>query len=148
MKLVLPVALICLALIAGCSDSKNIMLDKDSALVFDAPHWQEIFPGQEDGQKSMVLFLPYSLALENYNVDSVYFKGYHEPLKSTQMGKNGGNDYLVYRAHIMLEENKVAIVPPFEILEDQALVSYNNRDGERRYFIVENIIKGEAIYMP
>jgi len=142
MKFFLSVAVVALALI-GCTGSKETMLNKQPALVFDDPYWIQIVPGQPDGKKSIVLFLPYSMALENYAVDSAYFRGYHVPLKTSEMeGKK------VYRARIMLEQDHVAVVPPYEIEENQALLTYVNREGVRRYFIVENIVQGESIFMP
>lgn len=142
MKILLSFSVFLLVLI-GCSGGKNAMLNKNPALVFDNPYWIEVVPGQQDGQKSMVLFLPYSMALENYAVDSAYFRGYHVPLKKSKMQESE-----VYRAKIMLRDDDTPATPPFDILNNQALVSYTDKEGNRRYFIVDNIVQGESIYMP
>ncbi len=143
MKRLIPITLVFILIVASCTSNKNIGLDTKPLLIIENPYWQKIFPGQEDGDKQMVLILPYDMALENYKVDSVYFKGYHERLKeSTMSGKT------VYRARITLQDNLNLITPPYTIEENEALVSYEDKNGTKRHFRVKNILRKEPIYMP
>lgn len=127
----------------SCTGSKDVLLDSDPLLKVENPFWQEIYPGQQDGKKSMALIIPYAFPIENYAVDSVYFKGYHEKLVSSQMGNKE-----VYRVQIFIDENKEAIQPPYEITENEALVSYVDKSSTKRYFKVSNIVKKDPIVMP
>lgn len=127
----------------GCGGGKQLYLDKSPYLEIENPYWQEIYSGIKDGENSIVLFLPYATPIESYKVDSVYFKGYHDALKTSIM-----EEKTVYRVRLIKDENREKVIPPYEITEDQALVSYVNKAGEKYYFIVDNIVKAEPIYMP
>lgn len=129
--------------VAACGGGKKIQMDKNPYLVIENPYWQEIVSGQEDGMNSMVLFLPYSTPIESYNVDSVYFKGYHDALTKSKMKETS-----VYRVRLMKGENQVKVKPPVNIEDNQALVSYLDKEGNKFYFVVDNIVQGESIFMP
>lgn len=133
-----------LVLVQSCTGSKEVLLNETPEVSVVTPSWQEIVPGQEDGKKMMVVFLPVANELENYAVDSIYFKGYHQNLTYKSKSSSGAG----YQAVITLESDKEAIEPPYEILEDQALISYFDENKARRYFKVSDIKQAESIYMP
>jgi len=135
--------IVALAIISACSGSKNMPLDKDPLLRIEDPYWFKVMPGQEDAEKFSVLILPVVAVLESYQPDSVYFRGYHEHVKLSGMdGKS------VYRAQLFEKSQNDTIKPPYDLDDDQALMSYLTSDSVKRYILIENIIQGETIFMP
>lgn len=144
MKKIIPVLFVLIAIVASCGGGKELPLDKDPFLKIENPYWMEIIPGQQDAPKSMVVIFPMAAdPVDGYAVDSVYFKGYHEELRQSAVdGKE------VYRARLLPEEGRTPVAAPFEIAEDEAVISYIDKSENKRYFIVRNIIRAEPIYMP
>jgi hypothetical protein len=132
------------AIVQSCTGSKEVYLNETPEVVVMEPTWQEIMPGQEDGQKMMILFLPIESQVVDYNIDSIYFKGYHQNL--TYKSKSSSSEG--YQAVIVLDDNKAKVEPPVELLENQALVSYIDVDLVRRYFKVSDFKQAESIFMP
>lgn len=127
----------------ACSGGKYTPLNEDPALRIVEAYWQEIVPGQEDGIKTIVLFLPITENVAGYDVDSVYFKGYHDALKPYDTPKNRG-----FRATFSVVKDRTVIQPPYVITENAALISYTDENSKKRYFKVENIVQAESIFMP
>jgi len=127
----------------ACVGGKKITLVDEQIIEFQTPYYQEIFPGQQDGQKLLILTLPIKVINYGYKVDSVYFHGYHEALMT-----NINGNAQEFRAKILIPSEKVEIIPPFPILETEALVSFTDDKGRRKMFKVENIVRKEPIFQP
>lgn len=133
-----------LIIFASCSGGKEVGLDTAPLLQIKGPYWQEVISGIQDDPKTMILILPYVTELGSYQVDSVYFKGYHEALVKSMMQ----NDQPVYRTRINIDQPMTPIVPPYTILENEALVSYIDLEKKKRYFKVSNLEMREPMYLP
>lgn len=131
-------------IIQGCTGGKEIALNETPEVSVISPTWQEIIPGQEDGQKMMVVFLPIEGQNENYAIDSIYFKGYHQNMTYKSKSSSGTG----YQAVIIMDDAKEKVDSPFELLENQALVSYFDMNKVRCYFKVSDLKQAESIYMP
>ena len=142
MKAILSVSIV-LTILISCGGGKNVQLDNAPMVKIENPYWQEVFAGQEGGENSIVLILPCAVPLENYGIDSVYFHGFHSKLTQSIMKKQN-----VYRTRILLNTEKNGLETPFSITEDQALVSYVNKEKKKYYFRIKEIEKREPIYMP
>lgn len=127
----------------SCGTSQKLILDETSEIEFFRPFYKMIYPGQEDGIKTVVLVLPYQNQAEGYEADSVYFMGYHEALKAE---KRSGQT--VYLAKISLDDNHTTVIPPFDYKEKQALVSYLDAELKKHYYIIQNIVEEEPVFMP
>ncbi|MFT5822826.1 MAG: hypothetical protein ACI8ZM_004083 [Crocinitomix sp.] len=132
------------AIVQSCTGSKEVALMETPEVKVVGPTWQEIVPGQEDGQKMMVVFLPVESQVENYAIDSIYFKGYHQNMTYKSKSSSGAG----YQAVIILDAGKEKVNPPFELLKNQALVSYFDMNEVRRYFKVSDLKQAESIFMP
>jgi hypothetical protein len=133
-----------LIFLASCSGGKEVGLDSSPLLQIRGAYWQEVISGQQDDPKTMILILPFVTELGSYKVDSVYFKGYHEALVKSMMQ----DDKPVYRTRINIDQPMTAIVPPYAIEENEALVSYIDLEKKKRYFKVSNIEAREPMYLP
>ncbi len=136
--------LVVVVALVSCIGSKKVDLDKSPYLKIENPYWQKVFPGQPDGLPSFDLILPYAFPIENYKVDSVYFRGYHGPLRQSKTREHK----TVYRANFIEKKGHENVAPPITLTDNEALVSYFTKKEERRYFKVENIIESEAVYLP
>ncbi|NOQ73665.1 MAG: hypothetical protein GQ574_16785 [Crocinitomix sp.] len=128
----------------SCTGNKEIMLNETPEVTVVGPTWQEIMPGQEDGQKMMVVFLPVENQVIDYNIDSIYFKGYHQNMTYKSKSSSGAG----YQSVIVIDDSKAKVDSPVELLENQALVSYFDVDKVRRYFKVSDFAQAESIFMP
>lgn len=142
-KVVFPFALLVLAF-QSCTGSKEVFLNESPDIEFVEPTWQEIVPGQEDGKKMIVVFLPIANQDDNYAIDSIYFQGYHQNMTFKSKASAGSG----YQAIITVGETKNSIEAPYELANNQALVSYIDSNKARRYFRVSDIKRAESIYMP
>jgi hypothetical protein len=133
-----------LIFLASCSGGKEVGLDSAPLIQIKEAYWQEVIPGQRDQPKSMILILPYVTELASYQVDSVHFKGYHEALVKSMMQ----NNQPVYRTRINIDQPMTPIVPPYAIVDNEALVSYIDLEKKKRYFKVSNIEAREPMYLP
>lgn len=134
-----------LTLLVGCSGSKNITNEKEieSSIAFVNPYYQEVFPGQQDGVKSMILYFPSNDTAPEYKPDSVYFKGYQEVLTTYKNPQGQG-----FRTNVEMKENAVVVNPPQPLSENEALVLVVYPDGKKRYIKVGKLTKRESIFMP
>ena len=132
------------AMVQSCTGSKEVALNENPAVKVTSPTWQEIIPGQEDGQKMMVVFLPVENPVENYAIDSIYFKGYHQNMTYKSKASSGAG----YQAVIVMDASKPKVESPIELLENQALVSYIDMNKVRGYFKVSDLKQAESIFMP
>lgn len=128
---------------SACSGGKYTPLNENPALRISEAYWQEIVPGQEDGIRQIVLFFPIAESAAGYAIDSVYFKGYHDALKLYETKKNQG-----FRTTFSIVKDRAIIQPPYAIAENEALISYTDENGKKRYFKVGNIVQAESIFMP
>ena len=142
-KIVFLVALV-LVFVQSCTGSKEIVLNESPDVEVIAPTWTEIMPGQEDGQKTIVVFLPVANEKQKYAVDSIYFLGYHQALTYKTKTSAGGG----YQAIIVVGKDNNSVEPPYELTSNQALVSYLDAKKVRHYFRVSDIKKAESIFMP
>lgn len=133
-----------LILVQSCTGSKEAILNEAPTVQVVGPTWTQIVPGQEDGLRKMVIFLPVTAEQENYAIDSIYFKGYHESL----IYKAKSASVMGYQAVITIDKTKEAIIPPFELVENQALISYYDAEKTRHYFKVSGFKEGDSIFMP
>lgn len=138
-----PFFLVLLMLITACAGGKSIPLVDEEIVEFIGPNYQEIFPGQEDGQKLLILTFPAKSLMNGYTIDSVYFQGYHEPIQT-----NITDLAIEFRAKILVPNEKVEIVPPYPLLDNEALLSYRDDQGKRKLFKVKNILRKEPIFQP
>lgn len=134
-----------IGLFQSCKNKEavELMLDEKPYLEIENPYTQKIYAGQEDGINKMILVFPGKPNPTQNIIDSVYFKGFCEALKSTKIG---GNQAL--QATFNLVDQRDSVQSPFEITQGEAIVSYRTYQQKRRYFKVTGIVEKEPIYMP
>jgi hypothetical protein len=142
-KLVLLGALL-VVFVQSCTGSKEIVLNESPDVEVVAPTWTEIMPGQEDGQKTIVVFLPVTSENEKYAIDSIFFQGYHQELTYKTKTSAGAG----YQAVIAVGKDNNSVEPPYELTGSQALVSYFDAKNVRHYFRVNDIKQADSIFMP
>jgi len=135
--------LLLVGLIASCIGGKKIPLVDEEIIFFNEPYYQEIFPGQEDGQKRLLLTLPVQTFTTGNDFDSVYFHGFHVSLL-----RNVNQMKVEYSAKILVPKEKVEIIPPYPLTDSEALLSYTDIKGKKKLMKVENILRKEPIFQP
>ena len=141
---IIGVVVLIAVFVQSCTGGKEVVLNETPAVQVSGPTWQEIVPGQEDGNRMMIVFLPVANQNENYAIDSIYFKGYHQNMTFKSKSNSGKG----YQAVVVLKDDRDVVVPPYELLENQALVSYFDTLEVRRYFKVSELTQKESIFMP
>lgn len=130
-------------LILACGTSKKIVLDESIDLTFQRVFYKMIYPGQQDANKQMLLILAYDTPVKGMTIDSVYFRGYREKLKAEF---KSGED--VFYTQIELMENHQTIAAPFEVSDNEAIITYFDAEQIKHYFKVTGIVEEKPIYMP
>ncbi len=130
-------------LAVSCADSKLVSHEETTVIKFKTSYIQDVIPGQEDGEKLMVLTFEIEKIAPGYQLDSVYYKTYFTRL----IPSNSGEDQKLM-AKIRIQTDTVKVVPPYPILDTEALIRYTDSLGVRNFHKVENIIRKEPIYQP
>lgn len=127
----------------SCADSKLVSHEQTADIKFKSSYLQEVIPGQEDGEKIMVLTFEIENIAPGYQLDSVYYKTYF-----TRLITNSSEVEPKLMAKIRLQSDTVKIVPPYPLLDTEALIRYTDPLGVRNFYKVENIFRKEPIFQP
>jgi len=130
-------------LVVSCAGGKMIRIDQTENIKFKSSYLQEVLPGQEDGEKLMLLTFPVEKIAPGYQLDSVYYKTYF-----TRLITSASDDEQKLMAKISVQSDTVKIVPPYPLLDTEALIRYTDPEGNRKLYKIENIQTKEAIYRP
>ena len=139
-----------------CSSSKS--LDKKAVVEIENAYCQAWTAGVEGGGSGMNLFLP--VTDTSVELDSVYFRGRAAKLEWKKEVKqyvgrfktevNPKKDIVMHedsRQEYGNELPKIESKIPFELKEDECVISYKKRD-RTRYFKIGNIIEKQGIAYP
>lgn len=130
-------------LVVSCAGGKTIRIDQTENIKIKSCYLQEVIPGQEDGEKLMLLTFFIEKIAPGYQLDSVYYKTYF-----TRLITSVSEDEQMLMAKISFQSDTVKIVPPYPLLDTEALIRYTDPEGTRKLYKIENIQTKEAIYRP
>ncbi len=137
------VTLFLVLVVVSCAGGKLLPIDQTEHIGFKQSYIQEVIPGQEDGEKLMLLTFPIEKITQGYQLDSVYYKTYF-----TRLITSTSDEEQKLMAKINMQRDTVKIVPPYPLLDTEALIRYTDPEGNRKLYKVENIQIKEAIYRP
>jgi len=153
--LILPISILVIMSFTQCSSAQ---FDKKAPATITASFFQD-WVGGRPGSKGTLVTIKLNAPNKKMAFDSLYFKGKAVKIESNNI-KNEliltGNFMVLTKPNDMVvhadpkEEfgntpPKLGVKIPFELEEDQAVISYSIRN-KTRYFKIENIKKRKTLY--
>lgn len=148
--LVIPIVMLNFS---NCASTQNF--EKSMPLTLGEVYYQDWVAGIKGGGSGVNIFIPFSENPKGIILDSVYFKGKQAKLElrnnNVFIGRfkttvNEKQDIIMSNEPYAEYGNKLPQAPqktPFNLEEDECIVSYSDND-KVKYFKIENIIKRES----
>lgn len=128
-----------------CSSSQK--LEEKPSFKTESAYFQSWVAGVRDGGSGINVFIPITSELKNLKLDSLYFREQKVALTTKPYKPN------LYIGRIFTIGNQKknyklkTIKMPFDLKENDAVVSYQEND-KTKYFKIENILEKETEFYP